>query len=56
MSVEGADLRRAAALGTVTGARTFLAPAALALRGRLGKAAKFALPVEGWRNRANGTN
>jgi uncharacterized membrane protein len=45
VSVEGAELRRAAALGTVTGARTFLAPAALALRGRLGKAAKFALPV-----------
>jgi uncharacterized membrane protein len=32
-------------LGTVTGARTFLAPAALALRGRLAKAAKFAMPV-----------
>jgi uncharacterized membrane protein len=45
VSVEGAELRRAAALGTVTGARTFLAPAALALRGRLGKAAKFALPA-----------
>jgi uncharacterized membrane protein len=40
-----AEVRRAAVLGTVTGARTFLAPAALALRGRLGKAAKFALPV-----------
>ena len=44
MSVEGAGVRRAAALGTVTGARTFLAPAALALRGRLGKVAKFAVP------------
>jgi uncharacterized membrane protein len=43
--VEAAGVRRAAVLGTVTGARTFLAPAALALRGRLGKAAKFALPV-----------
>jgi uncharacterized membrane protein len=40
-----AELRRAAALGTATGARTFLAPAALALRGRLGTAAKFALPA-----------
>ena len=40
----GAGVRRAAALGTVTGARTFLAPAALALRGRLGKVAKFAVP------------
>jgi uncharacterized membrane protein len=42
--------RRAAALGAVTGARTFLAPAALALRGRigsgrLGTAAKFVLPA-----------
>jgi uncharacterized membrane protein len=45
LSVEGAELRRAAALGTVTGTRTFLAPAALALRGRLGKAARFALPA-----------
>jgi uncharacterized membrane protein len=45
VSVEAAELRRAAALGTVTGARTFLAPASLALRGRLGKVAKFALPV-----------
>jgi uncharacterized membrane protein len=43
--VEAAGVRRAAVLGTVTGARTFLAPAALALRGRLGKAAKFVLPV-----------
>ena len=43
--VEAAGVRRAAVLGTVTGARTLLAPAALALRGRLGKAAKFALPV-----------
>ncbi len=38
-------VRRAAVLGTVTGARTFLAPAALALRGRLGTAAKFTVPV-----------
>jgi uncharacterized membrane protein len=45
VSVEGAELRRAAALGTVTGARTFLAPAALALRGRLGRVAKLALPA-----------
>jgi uncharacterized membrane protein len=44
VSPEGAGVRRAAALGTVTGARTFLAPAALALRGRLGKVAKFAVP------------
>jgi uncharacterized membrane protein len=43
--VEAAGVRRAAVLGTVTGARTFLAPAALALRGRLGKVAKFALPA-----------
>jgi uncharacterized membrane protein len=41
----GAGVRRAAVLGTVTGARTFLAPAALALRGRLGTAAKFVLPA-----------
>jgi uncharacterized membrane protein len=45
VSAGGAGLRRAAVLGGVTGARTFLAPAALALRGRLGKAAKFTLPV-----------
>jgi uncharacterized membrane protein len=45
VSAGGAGVRRAAVLGTVTGARTFLAPAALALRGRLGTAAKFALPV-----------
>jgi uncharacterized membrane protein len=50
MSAEAASARRAAALGAVTGARTFLAPAALALRGRigsgrLGTAAKFALPA-----------
>jgi uncharacterized membrane protein len=44
VSAEGAGVRRAAVLGTVTGSRTFLAPAALALRGRLGMAAKFALP------------
>jgi uncharacterized membrane protein len=44
VSAAGAGVRRAAALGTVTGARTFLAPAALALRGRLGKVAKFAVP------------
>jgi uncharacterized membrane protein len=45
-----APVRRAAALGAATGPRTFLAPAALALRGRLGdgrfgRAAKFALPA-----------
>jgi uncharacterized membrane protein len=45
VSAEGARLRRAAALGTVTGARTFLAPAALSLRGRLGTAAKFVVPA-----------
>jgi uncharacterized membrane protein len=45
VSGDGADVRRAAVLGTVTGARTFLAPAALTLRGRLGTAAKFALPA-----------
>jgi uncharacterized membrane protein len=44
VNAEGAGVRRAAVLGTVTGSRTFLAPAALALRGRLGKVAKFALP------------
>lgn len=45
MTLEAAGVRRAAALGTATGARTFLAPAALALRGRLGKVARFAVPV-----------
>jgi uncharacterized membrane protein len=45
MSAAGAGVRRAALLGAVTGARTFLAPAALALRGRLGTVAKFALPA-----------
>jgi uncharacterized membrane protein len=45
VSLEGARVRRAAVLGTATGARTFLAPAALALRGRLGRVAKFALPA-----------
>jgi uncharacterized membrane protein len=50
MRADAARARRAVALGTVTGARTFLAPAALALRGRigsgrLGTAAKFALPA-----------
>lgn len=40
-----AGVRRAAVLGTVTGARTFLAPAALALRGRMGTVAKFVAPV-----------
>jgi hypothetical protein len=45
VSVEAAGVRRAAVLGTVTGARTFMAPAALALRGRLGKAARFAVPL-----------
>jgi uncharacterized membrane protein len=44
VSAAGAGVRRASALGTITGARTFLAPAALALRGRLGKIAKFAVP------------
>ena len=44
MSSAGAGVRRAAVLGTVPGARTFLAPAALALRGRLGRVAKFAVP------------
>jgi uncharacterized membrane protein len=44
MSAESAGVRRAAVLGAVTGSRTFLAPAALALRGRLGRVAKFALP------------
>jgi uncharacterized membrane protein len=44
VSAESAGVRRAAVLGAVTGSRTFLAPAALALRGRLGKVAKFALP------------
>jgi uncharacterized membrane protein len=38
-------VRRAAVLGAVSGARTFLAPAAPALRGRLGRVAKFAVPV-----------
>ncbi len=50
MSAGGAWARRAAVLGTVTGARTFLAPTALALRGRLGdgrpgKVAKLVLPA-----------
>jgi uncharacterized membrane protein len=45
VSAAAAGVRRAAVLGTVTGARTFLAPAALALRGRLGKVAKFTVPV-----------
>jgi uncharacterized membrane protein len=50
MSAEAARARRAAALGAVTGARTFLAPAALALRGRIGSgrsgtAAKVVLPA-----------
>jgi uncharacterized membrane protein len=50
VSRAAAEARRAAVLGTVTGARTFLAPAALALRGRLGdgklgKVAKLALPA-----------
>jgi uncharacterized membrane protein len=45
VSAGGAGVRRAAVLGGVTGARTFLAPAALALRGRLGRVAKFAVPV-----------
>jgi uncharacterized membrane protein len=50
VSAGAASARRAAALGAVTGARTFLAPAALALRGRigsgrLGTAAKLVLPA-----------
>jgi uncharacterized membrane protein len=45
VSAESAGLRRAAVLGTVTGARTFLAPAALALRGRLGGVARYVVPV-----------
>ncbi len=45
MSAAGAGARRAAVLGAVTGARTFLAPAALALRGRLGRPAKLAFPA-----------
>ncbi len=45
MSAGNAGVRRAAVLGGVTGTRTFLAAAALALRGRMGRAAKFALPV-----------
>jgi uncharacterized membrane protein len=50
VSTTSSRARRAAALGAVTGARTFLAPAALALRGRigsgrLGTVAKLALPA-----------
>jgi uncharacterized membrane protein len=45
VSAGGAGVRRAAVLGTVTGARTFLAPAALAVRGRLGTVAKFVTPA-----------
>jgi uncharacterized membrane protein len=50
MSADAARARRAATLGAVTGARTFLAPAALALRGRIGKGrletvAKVVLPA-----------
>jgi uncharacterized membrane protein len=50
MSREADGVGSAAVLGTVTGARTFLAPAALALRGRFGggragKAAKFVVPA-----------
>jgi uncharacterized membrane protein len=45
VSAAGSGVRRATVLGTVTGARTFLAPAALALRGRLGRVAKYTLPV-----------
>ena len=41
----GAGVRRAAVLGGVTGTRTFLVPAALSLRGRMGKVAKFVVPV-----------
>jgi uncharacterized membrane protein len=43
--VSDPGLRRAALLGTVTGARGFMAPAALALRGRLGRIAKYTVPV-----------
>jgi uncharacterized membrane protein len=45
VSADGPGLRGAAVLGAVTGARTFLAPAALALRGRYGEAAKFVVPL-----------
>ena len=44
-SSERTGLRQAAALGTVTGARTFVGLAGLAVRGRLGKAAKYIVPV-----------
>jgi uncharacterized membrane protein len=44
-SSERTGLRQAAALGTVTGARTFVGLAGLAVRGRLGKAARFVVPV-----------
>ena len=44
-SSERTGLRQAAVLGTVTGARTFVGLAGLAVRGRLGKAAKFVVPV-----------
>jgi uncharacterized membrane protein len=50
VSIDGAGARRAAVLGAATGARTFIAPAALALQGRigsgrLGMAAKVILPA-----------
>jgi uncharacterized membrane protein len=42
---ERTGLRQAAALGTVTGARTTIGLAGLALRGRLGTAARYVVPV-----------
>jgi uncharacterized membrane protein len=42
---ERKGLRQAAVLGGVSGARTFIGLAGLAVRGRLGKAAKFVVPV-----------
>ena len=44
-ATERIESRRAAALGTVTGARTTIGLAGLAARGRLGKVAKYALPA-----------
>jgi uncharacterized membrane protein len=44
-SSERTGLRQAAVLGSVTGARTFVGLAGLAVRGRLGRAAKFVVPV-----------
>lgn len=42
---ERTGLRQAAVLGSVSGARTFVGLAGLAVRGRLGKAAKFVVPA-----------